>query len=69
MGTTTYSEKHEPITLNDFPTMAICMDFEKKNLIFGQDILIDVKLITEQGDESTALLIDRLVSLHSLKIN
>ena len=60
-GATTYSEKQEPITLSDLPTIALCFDFGNTSLIYGVNVSITATLIERQNG-TVILLENRNVS-------
>ena len=51
-GSTGYSVRHEPLTLNDLPTTKVCYDFLSINysLKYGKDIIIKAALF-EKGSK------------------
>ena len=51
-GSTGYSVRHEPLTLNDLPTTKVCYDFLSPNysLEYGKDILVNAALF-EKGNK------------------
>ena len=52
---TDYSETYEPITLNDLPTVTLCLidthgwNFEGMEFIHGKNIMIDAKFFEKKG--------------------
>ena len=59
-GTTSYSESHEPILLQDLPTLTICFlgaDQTTLTLVYGANLSIDAG-VSENGKGNTITLIE-----------
>ena len=59
-GTTSYSESHEPILLQDLPTLTICFwgtDETSLTLVYGSNLSIDAA-VSENGKGNTITLIE-----------
>ena len=68
-GAATYSEKQEPITLNDLPTIAICLDFGNNSLTYGVNISIAATLIGDQNTTVTLLENKNISTLHGIYLH
>ena len=61
---TSYSVKYEAITLQDLPTVLVCVGYRTNgsdNLIYSKDISIDVRIFGKQSEENWTLSLDGIV--------
>ena len=61
---TSYSVKYEPTTLQDLPTVLVCVGYRTNgsdNLIYSKDISIDVRIFGKQSEENWTLSLDGIV--------
>ena len=77
-GATSYTEKHEPVSLEDIPTVVTCLSFEDDDryiftnevfpMTYGGDVMVHATIL-EKVNKTVALLKDQNVqTLHGLNI-